>query len=455
MKRRAKKEKGRSSKRQRRTVKRTVRTRSAVRRGSTRDDFPPAVVRHLATEVGHHCSLCNRVTSGPSREANRTSNAGTAAHITGASVRGPRYNENLSRDQRRAADNGIWCCRDCGKLVDDDTSTFRVEVLRETKTRAIERAHRALLSGDPDPDGYRTQAHITRHQIAKQVVEAVDRLRTVFVIACDAWRLWRSNDQHVGQLYVAVDHFRMATEQFQQARDQVRVVWGEHTAAPLQSLGDMCSIARSGIVMDLKKQFPVISDRAFADHQPGRRDHELVLEYLALVDSWAAPYLGREGAIELTQDELSARTWRLLGFPEDQVEDMVESDRLVREAKRSGRSRKEIKALIEQRIREKPAKEFSIDVLGSGEVDAQSIIDELHRVVAEMVERGEHELKIRLQDPFDEALAAALEASPGAIAVLAQQVTAIAKRHASIKSISVTANGLPGIGWSYRSSDEA
>ncbi|MFN0251002.1 MAG: HNH endonuclease, partial [Kofleriaceae bacterium] len=64
------------------------------------------------------------------------SNAGTAAHITAAAEGGPRYDKKLSKKERGSAENGIWCCRDHGKLIDDDSLFFSPEFLRAAKARA-------------------------------------------------------------------------------------------------------------------------------------------------------------------------------------------------------------------------------------------------------------------------------------------------------------------------------
>ena len=51
---------------------------------------------------------------------------------------------------RRAKDNGIWLCQNCGRLVDADAQKFTVEMLADWKHRAQERAFRELVaSGVP------------------------------------------------------------------------------------------------------------------------------------------------------------------------------------------------------------------------------------------------------------------------------------------------------------------
>src|SRR5205814_1147689 len=43
---------------------------------------------------------------------------------------------SLTAEQRKSAENGIWCCQNCGKEVDDDESKFTVDRLRELRGRA-------------------------------------------------------------------------------------------------------------------------------------------------------------------------------------------------------------------------------------------------------------------------------------------------------------------------------
>jgi hypothetical protein len=97
-----------------------------------RDDFPFAVVRDIAGRAAHRCSNpeCRAQTSGPrSGEANSI-NLGEAAHITAASPGGKRYDASLTAEQRKAAINGIWLCRTCAKLIDNDEARFPVEQSR-------------------------------------------------------------------------------------------------------------------------------------------------------------------------------------------------------------------------------------------------------------------------------------------------------------------------------------
>lgn len=102
-----------------------------------RDDFTQATVQRLAKRVGFRCSNpdCRKPTSGPGADGGTVS-LGVAAHITAASQGGPRFNEHLTHEGRRAAENGIWLCQQCSRLVDANDSAYDVTDLIEWKTFA-------------------------------------------------------------------------------------------------------------------------------------------------------------------------------------------------------------------------------------------------------------------------------------------------------------------------------
>lgn len=78
-----------------------------------RDEFPRKIAVAIAERAGYRCAnpTCHRMTSGPN-PANPDAglNIGVAAHISGASPGGPRYDPSMSAQQRTGADNGIWLC---------------------------------------------------------------------------------------------------------------------------------------------------------------------------------------------------------------------------------------------------------------------------------------------------------------------------------------------------------
>lgn len=109
-----------------------------------RDDFPQKVKQVLAGRVGFRCSNpdCRVSTTGPVADPHRSSSIGEAAHITAASPGGPRFDVCLSSQDRCSVQNGIWLCRTCARVVDEDTQRYTPDVLRFWKMDAEELAGR-------------------------------------------------------------------------------------------------------------------------------------------------------------------------------------------------------------------------------------------------------------------------------------------------------------------------
>lgn len=107
-----------------------------------RDNFRAPVIRTIAQRAGYHCSnqTCLRPTIGPDG-ASDSASIGVAAHITAAAEGGPRYDSTLTSGERAAAENGIWLCQTCSRLVDVDVASHSTEQLREWKTLAEMRAY--------------------------------------------------------------------------------------------------------------------------------------------------------------------------------------------------------------------------------------------------------------------------------------------------------------------------
>ncbi|WP_169791312.1 SAVED domain-containing protein [Sandaracinus amylolyticus] len=102
--------------------------------------------RQLERRVASVCSKpgCGRITAGPHSDPSKSVSVGEAGHITSAAKGGPRYDETLTPEQRRAATNGIWLCCACHEIVDADSSPFSADVLREWKSEAEKRAREAV-----------------------------------------------------------------------------------------------------------------------------------------------------------------------------------------------------------------------------------------------------------------------------------------------------------------------
>ncbi|QAU44189.1 hypothetical protein XH91_01670 [Bradyrhizobium guangzhouense] len=89
-------------------------------------------------------------------EEDKSVSVGQAAHITAAAPGGKRYDASLKPEERRAANNGIWLCQLCAKLIDTDEARFTVELLHKWKRDAEERAFRDIAT--TAPGGYRRSA---------------------------------------------------------------------------------------------------------------------------------------------------------------------------------------------------------------------------------------------------------------------------------------------------------
>jgi hypothetical protein len=145
-------------------------------RSQKRDDFPISVKELLAKRVGYRCSnpSCRQPTSGPQVDSEGVVNVGVAAHITAAAQGGERYNGSLTPEQRKGADNGIWLCQKCGKLVDNDPIRYPEPKLREWKKVAEELAIREI-EGQPVPMG--TAQHSPAHGPAHPATRFETELR--------------------------------------------------------------------------------------------------------------------------------------------------------------------------------------------------------------------------------------------------------------------------------------
>lgn len=103
-----------------------------------RDDFTPKVIERLRARVGFRCSHpdCRVPTSGPGEGELDVAHFGRAAHITAAAPGGPRYDETLTREQRRSISNAIWLCANHADEIDDLESRYTAQLLRDWKKQA-------------------------------------------------------------------------------------------------------------------------------------------------------------------------------------------------------------------------------------------------------------------------------------------------------------------------------
>jgi hypothetical protein len=113
-----------------------------------RDEFTSPTIRTLAARAGYRCSNpdCRKPTAGPHTDARKAANIGVAAHITAASLGGPRYDTVLTEQERKDISNAIWLCQNCARHIDNDEKRFPVELLLEWKKISEEEAFRQISS---------------------------------------------------------------------------------------------------------------------------------------------------------------------------------------------------------------------------------------------------------------------------------------------------------------------
>lgn len=111
-----------------------------------RDDFTQKIKDTLSKRVNNKCSNpdCRKITAGPSSDINKAINIGVAAHICAAASGGPRYDKEMTAEQRKSIENGIWLCQSCSKLIDSDENLYSTNLLKSWKSFAEEQASRDL-----------------------------------------------------------------------------------------------------------------------------------------------------------------------------------------------------------------------------------------------------------------------------------------------------------------------
>lgn len=112
-----------------------------------RDNFTKKTIDVLSKRVGLICSNpnCRCHTSGPNKNIEKITLIGVAAHISAASIGGPRYDELITQEQRIHISNGIWLCSNCATLIDKDEKSFTKELLKQWKENAENEMNSAIL----------------------------------------------------------------------------------------------------------------------------------------------------------------------------------------------------------------------------------------------------------------------------------------------------------------------
>lgn len=96
---------------------------------------------------------------------------GEAAHICAAAPGGPRYDPAMTPKERTSAENGIWLCAACSKIVDTLPDAFPADTLRYWKKNAERAAARDAQLTAYDIDGLITEIDKLYHAMMSFVQE--------------------------------------------------------------------------------------------------------------------------------------------------------------------------------------------------------------------------------------------------------------------------------------------
>lgn len=154
-----------------------------------RDNFSDLTKSALARNVRFRCVYppCHKATHGPSLTDETSISVGHAAHNTAAAAGGPRFDESLTPEQRRAYDNGAWLCATHATLVDKDKQSYPAEVLQRWQKEAENLARREL-------HGVSLQAGTTQAEISQALSAFLPLAQS-----CVRYRVprWLDNNFHV------------------------------------------------------------------------------------------------------------------------------------------------------------------------------------------------------------------------------------------------------------------
>lgn len=122
-------------------------------KSNNRDDFSQATKNRLAKHARYHCSnpSCRKLTSAPTSDGEKDMNIGVAAHICAAAP-GPgarRYRSDMTTEQRKSPENGIWLCQDCAKAIDSADPVFTESLLQCWKQKHLEDMWRSIIEKVP------------------------------------------------------------------------------------------------------------------------------------------------------------------------------------------------------------------------------------------------------------------------------------------------------------------
>jgi hypothetical protein len=117
-----------------------------------RDNFLPKTKRLLGEASGFNCVRpgCGKPTTAYDELSGSMKSISISAHDGAAAPGGPRYDDSMTQEQRRAIDNGAWLCPTCARVVDVDVERFPLGTIAGWQFQASEyRRHRMHNPASP------------------------------------------------------------------------------------------------------------------------------------------------------------------------------------------------------------------------------------------------------------------------------------------------------------------
>ena len=143
-------------------------------------DFPDAVLKEIAQKAMFVCSSlqCFRLTGYGTTEGKARTIA-QCAHIYAAGKNGPRANKDASIEFLKSAENGIWLCSICHKLVDDDPTYYTESMLKDWKEQH-EKLMRKVVGKDLESALLDLRNHKRYHEETRDFLSFLENKRVMY-----------------------------------------------------------------------------------------------------------------------------------------------------------------------------------------------------------------------------------------------------------------------------------
>lgn len=116
---------------------------------SNKDTIPQPDMKVLYMFSGGVCSLCKKMLAFE-KQNNTYYQIGKMAHIQGENIGSARYNDNMSKKERKSYDNLILLCPTCHDIIDADEQQYTVEYLVKIKKEHEEKIQKVYIKSIND-----------------------------------------------------------------------------------------------------------------------------------------------------------------------------------------------------------------------------------------------------------------------------------------------------------------